>query len=414
MTPDEIRSLVRFRAPRVKRVDRLLQSCVTVEDWQRAAAKAWPRSILGYVEGGAEAEVSLRRNRAAFEEVEMMPAGLRDVSQIDTRTSLLGSSVAMPLALSPTGYTRMMHPEGEGAVARAAGAAGIPYTLSTVSNTSLEELAATSESERWFQLYVWRDRGLTRALIERAKAAGFRTLMVTVDTAVTGHRVRDMHSGFTMPPELTLSTVVDMATRPRWWAGVLTGPPIHFGNFPADLAEDAQSAMALAAAQFDPAVTWQDLAEIRAQWSGPLVVKGLLDPQDIARAVEVGVDGFVLSNHGGRQLDRAVAPLSVLPAVRERVGPEPTLLVDSGVRWGSDIAVAIASGADGAMIGRPYLYGLGAAGQAGVESVLRILEDGLARTMALLGVTSIEQLRAQGPRILGEAAALRREPVAQR
>ncbi len=216
-----------------------------------------------------------------------------------------------------------------------------------------------------------------------------------------------------MPPQLSLSTMVDMATRPRWWAGVLTGPPIHFGNFPADLAEDAQSAMALAAAQFDPAVTWQDLAEVRAQWSGPLVIKGMLDPSDIARAVEVGVDGFVLSNHGRRQLDRAVAPLSVLPAVRERVGPEPTLLVDSGVRWGSDIAVAIASGADGAMIGRPYLYGLGAAGQAGVESVLRILEEGLTRTMALLGVTSIEQLREQGPRIMGEAAALRRELVGQ-
>lgn len=413
MKPDEIRSLVRLRAPHLTRTQRLLQSCVTVEDWQRAAHRSWPRSIQDYVEGGAEAEISLARNAEAYRRREFLPSVLRDVSRVDTATSLLGAPAALPLALAPTGYTRMMHPDGEPAVARAAGAAGVPYTLSTVSNTSIEDVARSSDAAHWFQLYVWRDRGLTRELIDRARESGYRALMVTVDTPVTGNRVRDRHSGFTVPPQLTVRTLLDMSTRPRWWAGMLRGEPISFANVPAGSADDAQSAMELAAAQFDSAVTWDDLAEVRSQWSGPLMVKGMLRPDEIRRAAQIGIDGVVLSNHGGRQLDGTVVPLDVLARARDEVGEDVTVMVDSGIRRGSDIAVAIASGADGVLIGRPYLYGLGAAGQVGVEAVLRLLGEGLERTMALLGVSSIEQLRSEGPALVASRGACSSESGAR-
>lgn len=399
MKPREIRSVVRFRPTKLSRVERLLQRCVTVEDWQREAWRRWPRSIRGYVDGGAEAEVAVARNRAAYQSRKLVPASLRDVSVVDTRTTLLGQELPLPIALAPTGYTRMMHPEGEVAVARAAADAGVPYALSTVANTSIEDLAARVGGERWFQLYVWRDRRLTHGLLDRAQASGYRTLMLTVDTPVTGLRVRDAHSGFTIPPRLTARTVADMATRPGWWTGMLRGEPIEFANFPPEISGGSRSAMALSAAQFDPAVGWSDLEELRARWHGPFVVKGMLRAEDVARAAAMGVDAVVLSNHGGRQLDRAVTPLDVLPDVRRAAGTVP-LLVDSGIRSGADIAIAIATGADAVLVGRPYLYGLGAAGEQGVAAVLRLLREELERTMALLGVTSVEQLRKEGPELV--------------
>jgi L-lactate dehydrogenase (cytochrome) len=325
---------------------------------------------------------------------------LRDVTNVDLRTSILGGDSALPFALAPTGYSRMMHTAGEGAVARAARDAGIPYTMSTMATTRLENVAADVGGDLWFQLYVWRDRGLVRELIERAKASGYRALMLTVDTPVTGLRVRDAHNGFTIPPQLSASTVLDMARHPLWCASMLTGPPITYANFAPEVGRTPEGLMEFAAKQFDPSVSWDDLAWIRGLWQGPLIVKGLVSESDAARAAEVGVDAVVLSNHGGRQLDQVVVPLQMLPAVRDRVGDKIAVFVDSGIRRGSDIAVALALGADAVLIGRPYLYGLGAAGERGVAASISMLGAELRRAMTLMGVTSVAQLRAEGPALV--------------
>ena len=348
------------------------------------------------MEGGADGEVSLARNRAAYEGLGLVPSPLRDVTEVDLRASILGGASALPFALAPTGYTRMMHTAGEGAVARAARDAGIPYTLSTMATTRLEDVAAEVGGDLWFQLYVWRDRGLVRDLIERAKANGYRALMLTVDTPVTGLRVRDVHNGFTIPPQLSASTMLDMARHPLWCASLLTGPAITFANFAPEVGRSPEGLMEFAAKQFDPSVSWDDLAWIRGLWQGPLLVKGLVSAADAARAVEVGVDAVVLSNHGGRQLDQVVVPLQMLPAVHDRVGDEIEVLVDSGIRRGSDIALALALGADAVLVGRPYLYGLGAAGERGVAAAISMLGQELRRAMTLMGVSSVAQLRAAG------------------
>jgi len=401
----EVRTLLQLRKPEPDRVERTLRRCVTIEDLQHAAWRRWPKSVRGYVEGGADGEVSLARNRAAYESVGLVPSPLRDVTDVDLRTSILGGDSALPFALAPTGYTRMMHTAGEGAVAHAARDAGIPYTMSTMATTSLENVAADVGGDLWFQLYVWRDRGLVRELIERAKASGYRALMLTVDTPVTGLRVRDAHNGFTIPPQLSASTVLDMARHPLWCASMLTGPPITYANFAPEVGRTPEGLMEFAAKQFDPSVSWDDLAWIRGLWQGPLIVKGLVSESDAARAVEVGVDAVVLSNHGGRQLDQVVVPLQMLPAVRDRVGDKIAVFVDSGIRRGSDIAVALALGADAVLIGRPYLYGLGAAGERGVAASISMLGAELRRAMTLMGVTSVAQLRAEGPALVRPPSA---------
>ncbi|HEX7463009.1 MAG TPA: alpha-hydroxy acid oxidase [Dermatophilaceae bacterium] len=405
MKISEVRTLLQLRKPEPDRVERTLRRCVTIEDLQLAAWRRWPRSVRGYVEGGADGEVSLARNRAAYESVGLVPSPLRDVTDVDLRTSILGGDSALPFALAPTGYTRMMHTAGEGAVAHAARDAGIPYTMSTMATTSLENVAADVGGDLWFQLYVWRDRGLVRELIERAKASGYRALMLTVDTPVTGLRVRDAHNGFTIPPQLSASTVLDMARHPLWCASMLTGPPITYANFAPEVGRTPEGLMEFAAKQFDPSVSWDDLAWIRGLWQGPLIVKGLVSESDAARAVEVGVDAVVLSNHGGRQLDQVVVPLQMLPAVRDRVGDKIAVFVDSGIRRGSDIAVALALGADAVLIGRPYLYGLGAAGERGVAASISMLGAELRRAMTLMGVTSVAQLRAEGPALVRPPSA---------
>jgi L-lactate dehydrogenase (cytochrome) len=396
----EVRTLLQLRKPERDRVERTLKRCVTIEDLQHAAWRRWPKSVRGYVEGGADGEVSLARNRAAYESVGLVPSPLRDVTDVDLRTSILGGDSALPFALAPTGYTRMMHTAGEGAVARAARDAGIPYTMSTMATTRLENVAAEVGGDLWFQLYVWRDRGLVRELIERAKASGYRALMLTVDTPVTGLRVRDAHNGFTIPPQLSASTVLDMARHPMWCASMLAGPPITYANFAPEVGRTPEGLMEFAAKQFDPSVSWDDLAWIRGLWQGPLIVKGLVSESDAARAAEVGVDAVVLSNHGGRQLDQVVVPLQMIPAVRDRVGDKIAVFVDSGIRRGSDIAVALALGADAVLIGRPYLYGLGAAGERGVAASISMLGAELRRAMTLMGVTSVAQLRAEGPALV--------------
>jgi L-lactate dehydrogenase (cytochrome) len=295
----------------------------------------------------------------------------------------------------------MMHPDGEIAVARAAGRRNLPYTLSTMGTTSMEELAAAArafgQDDLWFQLYVFRDRGLTQELVQRAAAAGYRVLAVTVDTTVTGFRIRDEHNGLVIPPELTVSTMASIGSRPAYWMRMLRNPAIKFANLPPDF---QSGTVASGIARFSPSITWDDIAVLRSHWPGKLIVKGPLGAADAQRALEAGADGILLSNHGGRQLDRAIAPIDLVPEVREALGDGPAVLVDSGIRHGADLVIAVALGADAGLIGRAYLYGLMAGGEAGVDRVLDLLADQFTRTMQLLGVTSVAELRKHGRELL--------------
>ena len=367
-----------------------------------------PRPVFDYVDGGADEELSLRANTRAFQRFRFQPRTLVNVSEADTSTAFLGSVVPLPLALAPTGYTRMIHPGGEIAAARAAQRHGLPYTLSTMATTTIEAVAEAlscrpagpdlppGQPDLWFQLYILRDSGLNKELVDRAAAARYRVLVVTVDCFVTGHRTRDRRNGLIIPPSLTLSTLASIAGKPGYWTRMLRGPAIDFANFAGHGAVTIEGTGAL----FNPAITWDDIADLRARWPGRLIVKGPLGPADAARAVSVGADGVQLSNHGGRQLDRAVPPVSTIATVRDRVGPDVTVLVDSGIRHGSDIAVALALGADACAIGRAYLYGLMAGGEAGVNKALDILAEQFKRTMQLLGVRSVAELRELGSSLL--------------
>lgn len=391
----EVLDLLQFRRPQLRRAARVLATSVTIADLRRAALRYWPRSVRGYVDGGADGEVSLRRNRAAFQGYELVPSVLRDVASVETGTDLLGRVSPVPFALGPTGYTRMMHPDGELAVARAARSHAIPYTVSTMATVSLEDVARVG-GDLWFQLYIWRDRNLMRSLISRATDADYRVLMVTVDTAVSGLRVRDHHNGFTLPPRLSPSVALEMALHPAWWTGLLRGSGIAFANVGASADAAGETVMAFAARQFDPSVTWQDVAEVRALWPGPLLLKGAFSPADVRRAQAEGIDGVVLSNHGGRQLDQAWTPLRALPEIRSALEVAYPLFIDSGIRRGTDIAIALALGATGCLIGRPYLYGLGAAGEKGCAAAIRMLSEEFTRAMQLLGATSVAELRQRG------------------
>lgn len=408
MRPNEIRALLHMSRPKLRRSARALAQAVTIDDLRQQACRRWPRGVRDYVEGGADGEVSLHRNRDAFEAFDLIPSVLVDVSVVDTTTTLLGAHAKLPLALGPTGYTRMMHPDGERAAGAAARDAGVPYTLSTMATVRMEDLAGQVGGDLWFQLYVWRDRTLTRELLHRAADSGYRALMVTVDTPVTGLRVRDVHSGFTLPPRLTPKTLTDMATHPGWCLGLLRGEPITFANFASEISERSEDVMSFAARQFDPSVTWTDLEHIRSVWDGPLMIKGILNPRDATRAVEAGVDAIVLSNHGGRQLDQAPAPILALPAVRAAVGDRAELYLDSGIRRGTDIVIALALGATGCLIGRPYLYGLGAAGGPGCTAAIDMLGDELRRAMSLLGICDVSTLREHGRDLVNSNAF---EPV---
>jgi L-lactate dehydrogenase (cytochrome) len=405
--PAEIRQLIGFRAPQMRRARRAVARCVTIQDLQRVARRWWPRAVRDYVDGGADGEVSVSRNRQAYESFDFVPIALRDVGAVDSGTDFLGRRTLLPFLLGPTGMTRMMHPDGEVAAARAAQEAGIAYTVSTLSTVSLEDVAREHNTDLWFQLYVWRDRELSRQLLGRAHAAGYRVLVITVDTAVSGLRVRDRHNGFSLPPHLTPRTLAEMTWHPGWCWGLLRGAPISFANFDHTLTSTGQTVMDFVARQFDPAVTWSDIEELRSLWHGPMLLKGMFGPVEACRAAEIGIDGLVLSNHGGRQLDQVVPPVVALPDVRAAVGETLQLFVDSGIRRGSDIVAALASGADGCLIGRSYLYGLGAAGQAGCSSAISILASELRRTMQLLGVRTIAEIRECGPKIVRSKAGCR-------
>ena len=359
-----------------------------------------PRAVFDYVEGGADQELSIARNVAAFRAWEFVPINPRDVSSVDPSTVLLGHRIEYPLVCSPTGYTRMMHPDGELAVARAAARAGVPYALSTVASTSLEAVSSTGHPDLWFQLYVWRDRGLVGELADRAWAAGYRVLEVSIDVPVSGFRIRDERNGLTIPPRLTAGTLLGIALKPRYWIDVLRHPAVTFANASSSLGSMGGMTIESMSALFDPSLTWRDIADVRDRWPGALIVKGSLDPDGAREALAAGADGLHLSSHGGRQLDRVVPPIELVPAVRAAVGEQTALIVDSGIRHGADLAVAIARGADAGAVGRAYLYGLMAAGEAGVDHALGLLVAEFTRTLELLGVASVAELRALGPRLL--------------
>jgi L-lactate dehydrogenase (cytochrome) len=420
MRASEIRELIRVKPLELDATRRRLSACHDIADLRAVGRRLIPRPVFDYVDGGADEEVSLRANTRAFRQFRFQPRTLVDVSEADTSTAFLGSVTPLPLALAPTGYTRMMHPAGEIAAARAAQKHGLPYTLSTMATTTIEAVAEAVSSQPtdpglppgsspptdpglppgqpdlWFQLYILRDSGLNKELVDRAAAAKYRVLVVTVDCFVTGHRIRDRRNGLVIPPELTMQTLASIAGKPGYWIRMLRHPAIDFANFADHDAVTIEDTGQL----FNPAITWDDIADLRARWPGRLVVKGPLGPADAAHAVAVGADGVQLSNHGGRQLDRAVPPVHTIATVRDIVGPDVAVLVDSGIRHGSDIAVALALGADACAIGRAYLYGLMAGGEAGVNKALDILAAQFKRTMQLLGVRSAAELRELGPSLL--------------
>ncbi|MGH9134838.1 MAG: alpha-hydroxy acid oxidase [Ilumatobacteraceae bacterium] len=393
---ETFRSVVRFKPIELDPVKRRLSRAVTVDDLRKVARRRLPRGVFDYIDGGAEDERTMTRNVGAFGRIEFRPRVLRDVSKVDTSTELFGRKLAFPLILAPTGFTRVAHSQGELAVARAAQRAGIPYSLSTVSTRSIEDVAAVSDGSKWFQVYTWRDRGLVRELVERSAAAGYEALWLTVDTAVLGRRERDVRRGFTMPPKIGLDTIVDGVLHPAWTWDFLRAEPITFSNVVGRAGvHDGRTAVALSGhvqAQFDASLSWDDVEWLQSIWSGPIVLKGIQTVADAKQAVAAGVAGIALSNHGGRQLDDAPTAIELVEPVAQEVGGQVAIICDGGIRRGSDIVKALALGADACSAGRAYLYALGAAGERGVDHVLEVLYEGVVRTMALAGCRSIAEI----------------------
>jgi L-lactate dehydrogenase (cytochrome)/glycolate oxidase len=399
----DLAPLLRFKEPTWSAKERRLASALTVEDLRHIAKRRTPKAAFDYTDGAADGEVSLARAREAFADVEFRPSILRDVSDVDVSREVLGKRVALPFGIAPTGFTRMMQAEGEVAGATAAAAAGIPFALSTMGTTSIEDVAAAAPGGRnWFQLYMWKDRDRSMALVDRAAKAGFDTLLVTVDVPVAGARLRDVRNGMTIPPTLTPRTVVNAIPRPAWWINFLTTEPLAF----ASLDSWSGTVAELLDTMFDPTVTYDDLAWIKEQWPGKVVVKGVQTVDDARRCADLGVDAVLLSNHGGRQLDRAPVPFHLLPEVVAAVGDRVEVHLDTGIMSGQDVVAAVAHGAHFTLIGRAYLYGLMAGGREGVDRVIDILRGQVERTMKLLGVRTLDelnpdhvvQLRRLGPR----------------
>jgi L-lactate dehydrogenase (cytochrome) len=387
--PVELAKLMKFKAPSLNFKKKRLEGALTIYDLRDIAKRRTPTAPFDYTDGSAEAEISLTRARQAFEDIEFQPRILRDVSDVDLSATVLGKKVAMPFGIAPTGFTRMMQAEGEQAGSQAAQAAGIPYALSTLGTRSIEEVAAFAPNGRnWFQLYMMKDRDKSMALVERAEKAGFDTLLLTVDVPVSGARLRDKRNGMTIPPQLTLGTVIDALPRPEWWINFLTTDPLTF----ASLNSWKGTVGELLDELFDPTMTFDDLKWIRKQWKGKLVVKGIQNVDDAKLAVKAGADAIGLSNHGGRQMDRAPIPFHLLPETVKAVGKNAEIHVDTGIMNGADIVASIAKGADFTMIGRAYLYGLMAGGREGVDRTIAILKDQMVRNMKLLGVRSLEEL----------------------
>ena len=396
--PRELAPLLQFGKPSLSPTKRRLDAALTIEDLRRIAKRRTPKAAFDYADGAAEDELSLARARQAFRDIEFHPTILRDVATVDTGRTVLGGHVALPFGIAPTGFTRLMHTEGEIAGAHAAARAGIPFSLSTLGTCAIEDVKAANPCGRnWFQLYMWKDRDRSMALVQRAAAAGFDTLLVTVDVPVAGARLRDTRNGMSIPPALTWRTVLDAIPRGRWWFDLLTTEPLSFASldrWPGTVAEYLDT-------MFDPTLTFDDLGWIKSQWPNKLVVKGIQTLDDARAVADIGADGLVLSNHGGRQLDRAPVPFHLLPAVARELGGAVEILLDTGIMAGADIVAAIALGARFTLVGRAYLYGLMAGGEAGVDRAIELLSGQVIRTMQLLGVTSLDELTPQHVTQLG-------------
>lgn len=390
MNRSEIRELIRVGRGEAPYGVPALARCHSIGDLRRLARRRLPAAALGYLEGGGEDEWTLRRNREAFGEVELVPRVLRGVSEPDTSTTVLGTRMPLPLALSPIGSPRMFHHDGELAAARAARHAGLPYGVSTLATQPLEAIAEAAEgSALWFQLYLWGDRSAARKLVTQARAAGYRALLLTADTAVRSKRERELRHGIVLPnPELTLRTVVNGARHPAWAWHFLTSPALGFPN----LSTNGPTSRQRLTQMFDGTVDWADLDWIRQEWDGPIALKGVLSPDDARRAADEGVDAVIVSNHGGRQMDHVPAALEALPGIADAVGDRVEVLFDSGIRRGSDIVTALALGARAVLVGRAHLYGLAAAGEAGVRHAIDILADELRTSMALCGAATLADL----------------------
>ena len=385
----DLAPLIQFKRPQFDATRRRLDAALTIQDLRQIAKRRTPKAAFDYADGAAEDELSIERARQAFRDIEFHPTILRDVTNVTAGWNVLGQPVVLPFGIAPTGFTRLMHTEGEIAGARAAARAGIPFSLSTLGTCAIEDLVtAVPQGRKWFQLYMWRDRDRSMALVQRAADAGFDTLLATVDVPVAGARLRDTRNGRTIPPTLTLRTVLDAAPHLKWWFDLLTTEPLAF----ASLDRWSGTVGEYLSTMFDPSLTFDDLEWIKAQWPGKFVVKGIQTLDDARAVVDRGVDGIVLSNHGGRQLDRAPVPFHLLPAVARELGKDTEILLDTGIMSGADIVAAIALGARCTLVGRAYLYGLMAGGEAGVNRAIEILQTGLIRTMQLLGVTCLQEL----------------------
>ena len=401
---ESLRSVVQLkkfeRDPDLRR----LSGAANIEDYRRIAKRRLPAGVFVYIDGAAEDESAMARNAGRFEERTLVPRVLRNVSQIDASTTILGRPAPMPLIIAPTGFPRIAHPEGELATARAAARHDIPFSLSTMGTRSIEEVADVCDGRKWFQVYVWKDRALTKDILERCKENGFEALHITVDTAVLGRRERDVRRGMSLPPKLGLDTFIDGARRPAWVLDFLRNDPIVFSNVAVsterlgNTTEDGSSAVSLAeyvGQQFDPGLSWDDVAWIRSEWGGPVILKGIQSVADARIAASEGIEAIALSNHGGRQLDTSPAIIDLVAPVADAVGGEIEIYCDGGVRRGSDVVKAVALGANACMIGRPHLYALAAGGEAGVDHMFDFFQAGVEQTLALIGVNSVADLTSE-------------------
>ena len=387
-----IKPLLGWSLPKDPFADRKLKKVINLAEMRLLSKKRVPKAVFDYVDGGANDELAFIRSQEVYSRVEFRARVLRDVSKIDLTANIVGQKSALPIIFAPTGYTRMMHYQGEVMVAKICEENNLVYNLSTMGTTSSKEIGdQVPNVRRWFQLYLWRDRSQSLKFIEEAEAAGFEGLMLTVDTAVGGIKWRDMRNGLTVPPKIGLKTFFDMALKPKWWANLLTTAPLEFAtfrNFNKPLSE-------IAAKVFDPAVTFEDVKWLRSVWKGKLIIKGIQTVSDAVELTKIGVDAIVLSNHGGRQLDRSVVPLELLPQVRSAIGPKgngPQIFIDGAIMSGADVLAAIALGADAVLIGRAYLYGAMAAGKRGVEKVVEMLRFEMETAMKLLGAKDLSEL----------------------
>lgn len=388
--PSEVFEYVKVKKPEFDLRKRRLEKAHTVYDLRQIAKRRTPRAAFDYTDGSAEFEISIKRARQAFEDVEFHPDILHPAVDVDPSVELLGQRSTLPFGIAPTGFTRMMQTEGEVAGARAAGKAGIPFCLSTLGTTSMEDVRdAYPAGRHWFQLYVMRKREISYELARRANAAGFDTILFTVDTPVGGNRIRDLRNGLSIPPQLSLGTILNAIPRPWWWFDFLTTPKLEF----ASLTSTGGTVGELLSSAMDPTISFEDLDTIRRLWKGNIVVKGVQNVEDAVRLVDHGIDGIILSNHGGRQLDRAPVPFRLLPEVHRQVGAHVPVMMDTGIMSGADVVAALALGAKFTFVGRAYLYGLMAGGQQGVERMIQILRTDIERTMKLLGVSCIEELQ---------------------